>query len=643
MRITDSLFYMNTKNSYQDSLKKLYDVNAQISSGLKIQNSYEDSSVYVDSMRLDNEISTLDQVKESSSKAGIFADNTDATINQFNDTLIKFKSKLIQAANATNSPTSLDAIANDLQAMRDHLQSIANTSIDGQYLFSGSALDVKPISNDGTYNGNGESMNSLIGSNTKLAYNIDGKSMFLGSDSDYKKIVSTNVKMYSDSDKTKILKSSDTVEDLMLNNGGGATQATAHFYIQGKNSDGSSFKNKISINSTDSVDTLLESIKNSYSQADGIDVSLNDYGQIEVKDKNSGKNSLDFSMVGSYDDKTDIDDLTSVVSFVKSNYNPSDGVGEDVSFDRNKFSVDGNTLNSNVSQINKKDNSYATGKTKLVDASGVSSLDGKKLVLKLTQTDGTVQNNVQIDLKGGGSTFSLDGGTTNYNIYAADGSVVNAENMTYQQLNDVVGMIVSGNLPATTNSKTDYDNASINSKNSVDVSLDYRGQLQIKDKTNPSTKIELSMYDKNSDNFSNTNGNSLYFMSNNAVAIDEHSIDFFKDIDKIIKSVRSGDLNIDSNSKNPRNPGIENSILRIDHIMDHVTKMHAKIGSFSNALKSAGERSDFLSLNVKTIKSQVADVDIGEAYMNFTQISNNYQATLSTISKINSMSLLNYM
>ncbi len=643
MRVTDSLFYQNSTNSYQDSLKKLYDVNAQMSSGSKIQNSYEDSSIYVDTMRLNNEISTLSQVKKSSSKAQTFANNTDESMNQFSDTLTKFKAKLIQAANATNSPTSLEAIANDLSAMRDHLVSVANTSIDGEFLFSGSAMDVKPVNSDGSYNGNEQSMTSLVGSDVKLPYNVDGNSLFLGKDSDYKKIVSTNVKMYSDVDKTKILKPSDTIEDLMLNNGGGTTQSTAYFYIQGKNSDGSSFKNKLGINTADTVDSLLSGIKDSFMPSDSVNVSLNSSGQIEIEDKTNGKQSLDFSMVASYTDNTDVDSLSNVVSFVKSGFNPSpDASSENVSFDRNYFTVSGNKLTSNVSQVDKTDNSYATAKTLLVDGSGVSSLDGKTLDLKLDNINGASNNNVQIDFHAAGSTFSLDGGTTNYNIYAADGSVVDANKMTYQQLNDVVSMIVSNNIP-TTNDKSGYDTAVVNSRDSVDVSLDYRGRVEIKDKTNPSTKIKFSMYDSVSDDFSSTTGNSLSFMSNNSIAIDEPSVDLFKDLDKMISAVRDGKFSMDSTKGNPRNPGIENSLLRIDHISDHIEKLHTKIGSYSNALQNASDRADFLSINVKTIRSQVADVDIGEAYMKFTQISNSYQATLSTIAKINSMSLLKYM
>ncbi len=54
-------------------------------------------------------------------------------------------------------------------------------------------------------------------------------------------------------------------------------------------------------------------------------------------------------------------------------------------------------------------------------------------------------------------------------------------------------------------------------------------------------------------------------------------------------------------------------------------------------------RAELLSVNVQTIRSEIADVDFGKAYMDFTQLTNSYQATLSTIAKVNSMSLLNYI
>ena len=659
MRITNQLLYSNFSRDYKRDSLLLNKLTTQVSSGHKIQNSFDDSSVYIDSSRLEYEKTSLSQIKKSSKSAQEFANNSDTVLNEFNDRLIKFKTKLIQAANASHDETSLNAIADDLQALKENLTDLANSSINGKFLFSGTAFSVKPVDSEGNYHGNANEVKATTGTDAALAYNIDGNSLFLGNDSDYNKIISTNIKMYSNVTDKTLLKSSDSIKSLVENNGDNpgdiGSQANAYFYIQGKNSDGTSFKNKININVNDSVDALLNSIKNSFSPSDSVNVVLNDYGQIEVTDKNKGQKSLDFSMVGAIDkdggndaNVTDIDQLTSgsnvnIVSFVKSGFIQNiDAASEDVSFDRNDFKVQGNTLQGNISQIDKTTNTYASSSTKLVDASGISSLDGKRLNLRVTQINGTVQNSVQIDFHNAGSTFSLDGGTTNYNIYDAEGNVVDADKMTFQQLNDIVSMILANNLPAT-NDKAGYDAAVSNAKNSVGVSLDYRGRMIIEDKLNSSTSMKFSMYDSSSDDFSSTSGNAFSFMSNNAVSIDEPSVDMFKDIDKMIQSVREGKFSMDGSFGNERNPGIENAIRRIDHIRDHVAKMHTKIGSLSNALDGAYQRSDMLHVQVTTLQSDIADVDIGETLAKYNQVSISFQALLSTISKVNSISLLNYL
>ncbi len=664
MRITNSLFYLDTKNSYQDSLKKLYDVNTQISSGSKIQNSYENSSVYVDTMRLDDEVTTLEQVKKSSSKAQTFANNTDSTMNELDETLIKFKSKLIQAANGTNSPTSLGAIADDLSAMRDHLMSIANTSIDGQFLFSGSALDTKPISSDGSYNGNGEKLTSLIGSGVQLPYNVDGKSLFYGEDNDYSKIVSTNVTMLNktiqdNSGKKVYLKADNTLQDMV--GGDAATNGKTVFYLSGRKPNGDTFNDKFSLDGKSKVSDLLDSIGTSYGNTSSnkiVDVSLNKYGQIQVKDAKKGNSLLQMNIFGAIDrtasnsvgnaDQTDIDALETatnvdIIAFDKSNFVNANGVtlNDSANYTRKNFEKNGNDILGNVSQFVKNSGEYATGSTKLVDVAGTSSLDGKKFIVSGKDINGN-SINTQIDFSNGvgGTTFSYGG--TNYTVFDANGNPTAGDDMTYQQLNDVISMVTTASIPAA-NDATSYNNALDTAKNSVDVTLDYRGRINIHDKINSVSKIDFAMYDNDANQFDGTKKPSMSFMANDAVATQEPHVDFFKEIGDMIDAVRGGNFNMNSDFSDPRNLGIQNSILKIDHISDHVIKMHTKIGSYSNALQSAGDRADLLSLNVKTIRSQIADVDIGEAYTKFTQLSNGYQAMLSTIAKINSMSLLNYM
>ncbi len=656
MRITNQLRYDNFNNDYKRSSELLNKLNEQISSGHKIQNSFDDSSIYIDSSRLEYEKNSFAQIKKTSQNAQEFASNADTVLNEFSDKLIQFKTKLIQAANSSNSGTNFNAIANDLQAIKENLKDLANSSVNGKFLFSGTAFATKPINDEDSYLGNDKEISATTGADVSLVYNIDGKSLFLGKDSDYNKMVSTNIKMYSNKDKQTLLKGSDSIKKLVENNGNSAedigSQTKAYFYIQGKNSDGTSFKNKIELSVDDKVDTLIDKIKKSFTPNDSVNVVLNDYGQIEITDKNKGQKSLDFSIVGAVDkdggndaDVTDIDDLVTgsnvnIVSFVKSGYNnTSDAKNEEVSYDRNYFSKNGNDILGNISQIDKNTNSYATAKTLLVNASGVSSLDGANYTIQYTDINGNPKS-AQINLSNSGSTFTANGKVRH--IYDAQGNVTNADDMTFQQLNDVIGMIVSNNIPAS-DSEADYNDAIKLAKKDLDVSLDYRGRLKIEDKTTQISKIEFSIYDSNNDKFDSTTGNTLSFMSNNAITIEDPNVDIFKDLDEIIKGVREGRLSMDGEIGDKRNIGIENAIRRVEHIRDHVAKMHTKIGSLSNALKGAYERSDMMQLQVTTLQSDIADTDIGETLAKYNQVSVGFQAMLSTIAKINKISLLDYI
>ncbi|MDD3342496.1 MAG: flagellin [Sulfurospirillaceae bacterium] len=875
MRITNSLFYTTSSYEQQKAMKSIYDINEQMSTKQKIQNSYEDSGVYVDTMRLNYEIATLEQSKETSSKAQTFAQNTDSTMNQFSSALEQFKTKLLQASNASNSSTSLGALADELEALKNHMVGLGNTSINGQFLFSGSSLLQKPLDAYGNYNGNSDSLTAVIGSGVELPYNIDGQSLFLGRDNDYHRTVSTNVSMYNQSKlnpstmvedndnltSEKIyLAETDSIRDLVGDTNTSSTDdPKAVFYLSGRTNDGTTFSNIIELNTSSKVSDLMESIGVAYGNSASnkvVDVSMNAHGQIEVKDLKQGNQLLEMNIFGAIDRNAlsgesgdakqimNIDNLllhpnVDIIAFNKSNFEtslsspdltmyatPTDTIGQfslsfptdtntstittttqlvglfpsdvdhldfgatsfaiagktvqdlmdaidteyfggvptatlnnntietpnstiriepknasnvlahgdelpdAINYARRGFSKDGNELQGNISQIVKNTNQYATSSTKLVDVAGVESLNGKQLVLNYTDTNG-IERTGTLNFDIANTTFSVDldgdGNTTGTNetfsIYNAQGDPLNlnttADKMTYQQLNDLISMATSGNLPKegvstaaqtainsaiafgvagdTTNlaaqtaiAKTgistetasyiqkaidagilrdnptstpevvakatiDYNNAIGNAnlaeynhyvsvaKNNVDVSLDYKGQLQIIDKNKSKSNIEFSMCDKSATDFTGIGSTALSFMANDSVTITNPSIDFFKDLDSMIEAVRSGNFRMDSKSDDPRNIGIQNSLNQIDHILDHVTKVQTKIGAYSNALTNANDRATYLSLNVQTVRSSVIDVDIAEAYLQFNQMSISYQAMLSTISKINSMTLLNYM
>jgi flagellar hook-associated protein 3 FlgL len=120
-------------------------------------------------------------------------------------------------------------------------------------------------------------------------------------------------------------------------------------------------------------------------------------------------------------------------------------------------------------------------------------------------------------------------------------------------------------------------------------------------------------------------------------------VDFFGILQKAIDAVKEGNNYPDGNSDNPRNFGIQGAIEAIDHLSDHVRKLHAKIGAVSNEFEMTIERVDTLTIHTKTLQSDNIDTDIGEATMRLNSLKTSYQALLASIAKVKDLTLLNYL
>ena len=166
MRVTQNNFYNSFIYDQQNFKTELNTVNRQISSGVKIKYGYEDTSVFADTLRLDYEEHSLNQVVNVATDAQNFANNTDSVMFQFTDALTRFKTLLVQAANGTNDDNNFYAISNELESLKDNMINLGNTSINGRYLFSGSATDVKPIDANGNYFGNDKTEEAFVLDNT---------------------------------------------------------------------------------------------------------------------------------------------------------------------------------------------------------------------------------------------------------------------------------------------------------------------------------------------------------------------------------------------------------------------------------------------------------------------------------------------
>jgi flagellar hook-associated protein 3 FlgL len=657
-------FLVNNSNTQEG----LNEISKQLSSGKKIQFGHESPSVFIDTLRLENEITTFNQTKDTSNKAKMFSDNTDSVLNEFGTNLDTFKTKLLAAANNIQSNESNEALVKDLKAIREHLLNLANTSINGQFIFSGSAISKKPVNSDGSYNGNSESLNAKVGSQVELSYNLDGNSLLFGKDIGFQKTLTTNVKHYNLNElypqvmqglqdtnnlsKEVFIKGSNTIRDLVGDNDQNTTnQSSTFFYVRGTKTDGTTFKEKFSLSQSDTLDSLTQKIEAIYGNSATnslVNVKLNEWGQIEITDKTNGRNLIDFHMVAATDlsgaSNADVNDISKlsgltvqdaidasggslknyngvlITSFIKSGSDALnlDGTKDNVgtSYDKVLFSKNASYLKSNVSQVTISGNNFASSQTKISEVAG--DLTGKSTSFSYSGKDITGAN-----LTGTINLSTLTGDTPNKSI----------NEVTYQQLMNEIAKAVSK-----TNDITE-------ARKKVDVYLDEKGKINIRDLTNSNTtKMDFSLYDTSTDSFGSNLNSTLTFHANNALTVDEPSSNFFAQLDEAIKSVNLMLYRADGDEPQAgRSAGVQNAITSIEHLMKHVENVHTKVGTQSRGLEYSIQRQETLIVNAKTLQSDVLDTDVAETNLKLQQLSLNYQAMMSTIVRVNQLSLMNYM
>ena len=95
----------------------------------------------------------------------------------------------VEAAGGTLSASDQAGIANELEGIQSQLLSLANTTYEGNYIFAGTNTSTAPFAVDATapdgsgvlYSGNADVNEVAIGSGYKIAVNVPGSQLFLGS------------------------------------------------------------------------------------------------------------------------------------------------------------------------------------------------------------------------------------------------------------------------------------------------------------------------------------------------------------------------------------------------------------------------------------------------------------------------------
>jgi flagellar hook-associated protein 3 FlgL len=161
---------------------------AELSSGVRITSLSQNPVASGENVLLLNQIQQDDSFTQSTSLVTGQLQVADSTLGSVVSQLTQAISLATQANNGTQNASDVKSIANQISGILGEVQSLANTSYQGQYIFSGGQTSTAPFATSNaashgvTGYGGDTDINYLVTPNgQKIQLNIPGSQIFLGS------------------------------------------------------------------------------------------------------------------------------------------------------------------------------------------------------------------------------------------------------------------------------------------------------------------------------------------------------------------------------------------------------------------------------------------------------------------------------
>jgi flagellar hook-associated protein 3 FlgL len=179
VRITSTTNYITMRQGLESTLSAVADSQNQLSTGKRILRYSDSPSDAVTALRFASQESDWAAYKHSADDANRWLNTADGTLQSVSSTLQKVRTLAVNGINGSLGQTSRDALADEVDALRDHLVDLANTKVGNRGLFSG--FQDTAVARTGTtwgYAGDDGAVNRQIGPSMKIQVNLPGSEVF---------------------------------------------------------------------------------------------------------------------------------------------------------------------------------------------------------------------------------------------------------------------------------------------------------------------------------------------------------------------------------------------------------------------------------------------------------------------------------
>jgi flagellar hook-associated protein 3 FlgL len=184
MRISTPVFYQRNTDNVFTQQNKLSDQNLHLSSQKRVLNGSDDAVAIATIQRLKQDLSVGDQYIENGEMAATANGLEETALAQATTLLQRSRELLVTVGNSTYNAENREAVAKELEELRDELMGVANTK-DGnsQYIFAGFEVDSQPFRSNEfgsiDYHGDRGDRSYKVGAGVYIKGNDSGHSVFV--------------------------------------------------------------------------------------------------------------------------------------------------------------------------------------------------------------------------------------------------------------------------------------------------------------------------------------------------------------------------------------------------------------------------------------------------------------------------------
>jgi len=179
LRVTSNMISSQLMYNLNRNTVRMSDTQHQLATGRKLNNPSDDPVGITYSLRYRTELSANEQYTRNVDDTLSWLEHSDQMLDQTGSIIHRLKELNVQAASSTNPQSALESIKAEVQELKEQLIDVANSKLNGKYVFNGQMYTEKPY--DFAKDAEGKSITTVVPAtdDTSIIYSV-GESVQMG-------------------------------------------------------------------------------------------------------------------------------------------------------------------------------------------------------------------------------------------------------------------------------------------------------------------------------------------------------------------------------------------------------------------------------------------------------------------------------